>query len=130
MPLLTGLYAGLAGLLLLLLSVRVISRRVAARVSLGDGGDVELLRRVRAHANFCEFVPLALILIALVETGGSAPWVVHALGAPLIAGRAVHAWSIPADSLRGRQIGMMLTFAVLAMVSVICIVQAAGRIAG
>jgi hypothetical protein len=130
MPLLTGLYAGLAGLLLLLLSVRVIRRRVAARVSLGDGGDAELLRHIRAHANFCEFVPLALILIALVETAGTAPWVVHALGAALIAGRAAHAWAIPADSLRGRQIGMMLTFAVLAVASVICIVQAAGRIAG
>lgn len=130
MPLLTGLYAGLAGLMLLVLSVRVITRRVSERVSLGDGGNVDLMRRVRAHANFTEFVPLALILIAIVETAGTAPWLVHALGAPLIVGRAIHGWAIPADSLRGRQIGMMLTFAVLVVASVLCIVLAAGRIAG
>lgn len=130
MPLITAFYAGLAGLMLILLSVRVIGRRVKARVALGDGGDEELGRRIRAHGNFVEFVPLALILMALIETSGLAPWVVHVLGIPLIVGRAVHAWSITAQSLRARQAGMILTFFVLGVAAVICLGQGAMRIVG
>ena len=38
----TGIYAGLCGVLLLVLSYRVIQRRLAAKVGLGAGGDAEL----------------------------------------------------------------------------------------
>jgi hypothetical protein len=50
----TSLYAGALGLAYLALTARVIVRRRARRVAFGDGGDAELARRVRTHANFAE----------------------------------------------------------------------------
>ena len=89
----TGLYAGLAALLLLALSLRVIRARYATGVEIGDGGDPALARRIRSQANFVEYVPVALIVIAMAEANGEPGWVVHALGAALIvAGAVLLAW--------------------------------------
>lgn len=117
----TGLYAGLAGLMLIVLSVRVIQVRRARGFSSGDGGDAELKRRVRAHGNFCEYTPLALILLAGVEGAGSPAWFVHGLGICLLAGRASHAWSMTAGSIKARVAGMSLTFLVLGVGGVVAI---------
>ncbi|MGZ9080482.1 MAG: MAPEG family protein, partial [Burkholderiales bacterium] len=57
----TPLYAALLGLWLLVLSLRVVQQRRAARVSLGDGGNTALQRAIRAQGNFVEYVPLALL---------------------------------------------------------------------
>lgn len=111
----TGFYAGLAGLMLIVLSVRVIRRRRARGLSVGDGGDAELTRRIRAHGNFCEYVPLALIILATVEGAGYPAWLVHGLGICLLAGRVFHAWSMGAGSIRARVAGMSLTFLVLSV---------------
>ena len=48
-----------------LLSMRMISNRVRARVNLLDGGDEALTRAMRVHGNFAEYVPFALLLMAL-----------------------------------------------------------------
>ena len=66
----TPIYAGLLALLFILLSMRVIGTRRAARVALGDGGIPALLRRQRVHGNFAEYAPLALLLMALAELQG------------------------------------------------------------
>jgi hypothetical protein len=117
----TGLYAGLAGLMLIVLSVRVIQVRRARGLSAGDGGDAELKRRIRAHGNFCEYAPLALILLAAVEGAGHPAWLVHGLGICLLAGRVSHAWSMTAGSIRARVAGMSATFLVLGVGSVAAI---------
>ena len=57
----------LLALFFVVLTFRVIGKRRVARISLGDGGDRGLLRRQRAHANFAEYVPLALILMICAE---------------------------------------------------------------
>ena len=87
----TSLYAGLLGLMLVLLSALVIRVRIRARVSLGDGGDDALVRAIRAQANFAEYTPMALVLIALAEIQGAPGWVIHLLGLTLLAGRVAHA---------------------------------------
>ena len=51
------------------------------------GGDPLMLRRIRGHANFAEYTPLALVLITLLELAGEPRWELHALGASLLAGR-------------------------------------------
>ena len=76
----TALYAALLALLLLLLARSTILRRQTARILLGDGADEPLQRRIRAHANFAEYAPLGLILLALCEAQGAPPLVLHALG--------------------------------------------------
>src|SRR5579862_5269001 len=57
---------GLLGLLATALTIHVGRVRSAKQIFLGDGGDREMLTAIRAHANFIEFVPLALILILTV----------------------------------------------------------------
>lgn len=117
----TGFYAGLAGLMLIVLSVRVIQLRRVRGLSSGGGGDAELTRRIRAHGNFCEYVPLALIILAAVQGAGYPAWLIHCLGICLLAGRVVHAWSMAAGSIRARVAGMSLTFLVLGVGSVAAI---------
>ena len=81
----TSLYAGLLAFIFLALSARVVA--VRGRVSLGDGGDPEVLRRMRGHANFAEYVPLILVMMALLEYQQIAAWQLHAIGATLVFAR-------------------------------------------
>lgn len=126
MPVIAPLYAGLFALMLIALSLRVIRLRRARQVGVGDGGDEDLARRVRAQGNFTEYVPIALVLLLLLELGGAAPWLLHGLGLALLVGRIVHAWSLGARSGRGRVVGMSLTFAVLAVAAVRSLALAIG----
>jgi hypothetical protein len=82
----TPLYAGLLGLLFVILSLRVITTRFTARVTLGDGGDKMLAKRIRVHGNFAEYAPMGLILLTLAELQGAPLWVVHLLGVMLLGG--------------------------------------------
>ncbi len=114
MPVITPLYAALAAVILIGLSVRVIGVRRSRRVAIGDGADEDLVRRIRAQGNFAEYTPLALLLILLLELGAAPAWQLHLLGVALMLGRIVHAWSMTARSGNGRLAGMSLTFFVLA----------------
>jgi hypothetical protein len=110
------LYAGLLGLLLLALSGQVVRLRWRYRVGLGTGSSPELERAVRAHANFCEYVPLALVLMIGLSLAGAAPgWALHALGLALLVGRLLHAFGLSrsAGASRARQAGTILTWLVL-----------------
>lgn len=124
----TGLYAGIAALLLVVLSLRVIRARYATRIEIGDGGDPGLARRIRAQANFVEYVPLALVVIALAEANGAAAWMLHALGAGLVVGRVAHAIGFVAKAGPGvgRGAGMLLTYLVLVAGGLLAIAQALG----
>ncbi|NBN64596.1 glutathione metabolism protein [Microvirga tunisiensis] len=112
----TPVYAALLALLFLFLSYRVIARRNQARVALGHGGDADLTRRVRVHANFAEYVPFALLLLALCELQGAPFALLHGYGAVLLAGRLSHAYGVSqvAENLKFRMAGMIATFGVIA----------------
>ncbi len=81
-----ALYVGLFGILLIVLSLRVSFVRRDARVALGDGDNEMLRRRIRAHGNFVEFVPIALLLLALAEHTGLGSLFIHLFGIVLLAG--------------------------------------------
>ncbi len=123
-----SLYAGLLGLMFLALSIRVIGGRRLARVGLGDGGDLGLQRRMRAQANFAEYVPIVLLLMLLAELQGVSAWILHGVGACLVFGRIAHAVSISRDPepSGGRVVGMALTFTALGLSSVACLAVALG----
>jgi uncharacterized membrane protein YecN with MAPEG domain len=112
----TPLWASLLTILYLWLAAQVIRARYRTRTALGSGGDPGLERAIRAHANFAEYVPLALILIACIELQGGWPWLAHLLGATLLAGRTIHALGISqeAEVLSRRRNGMILTVTTLA----------------
>ena len=63
----TPLYAGLLGLMLLVLSALVSRQRLRHKVSIGDGDVPSVRAAMRVQANFVEYVPLALILLVLLE---------------------------------------------------------------
>jgi len=120
----TPLYAGLLALWFLVLSWRVIQRR-GKGIYLGDGGDQALLRVIRGHANFAEYVPLALLMMGFLEVARFSIYVLHALGIVLLVGRLLHGYalSFTAHSSFGRFWGATLTFIVLAIEALLCIYQ-------
>jgi uncharacterized protein len=122
----TSIYAALLTLLFVVLSVRVIGFRRVARVALGDGGNPQLMRRMRAHGNFAEYVPLALLLMAFAETQASPKWTIHALGLLLIVGRAIHAYGVGRDpeARYCRVSGMAMTFTMLVAAAILNLVVA------
>jgi hypothetical protein len=90
----TGLYVALATLLVLVLSIRVSLRRRSLRVSLGDGDDKELKKRIRAQANAIEYLPLGLLLLLCLEWNQTVPAILHACGIVLIAARVAHGFGL------------------------------------
>lgn len=110
------LYTALLALLLLVLSFNVVRLRRRHQVGIGTGSVQALERAVRAHGNFCEYVPLAIVLLALIEFGGNVPvWSLHLLGLLLLGGRVAHAFGLSrsAGASRARVVGTMLTWTVL-----------------
>ena len=118
-----ALYAGLFGLMLIVLSLRVSFIRREARVALGDGDEEILLRRIRAHGNFIEFVPITLLLLALSEHLGLGSLFVHLLGIALVVARAAHAFGIsqPDETFAFRMFGTTVTLIVLCIAALYCV---------
>lgn len=118
----TAFYASLLAALFILLSIRVIAQRREARVEIGPGESKELLRRMRVHANFAEYVPFALILLALAESLKVPPPLLHLVGLLLVAGRSIHAYGLSQNPhvMRMRVWGMSLTFAAIAAGALFC----------
>ncbi|MCC4310360.1 MAPEG family protein [Alcanivorax marinus] len=117
----TALYAALCGLLILALAFNVVRYRFGRGVSLGDGGDVLINRAVRAHGNTVEYVPLALILIGLLEGNNGNAWALHLYGLLLVLGRLAHAWGMlkPGSEVNTfRKLGIIATWLVLLAASV------------
>ncbi|RYH11851.1 MAPEG family protein [Tropicimonas sp. IMCC6043] len=119
MLVITPVYAGLLSLLLIGLSARVIRHRYAARISVGDGGDPEMQRRMRAQANCAEYAPIGIILLAMAEIQGMPAWLVTLFGAMLLLGRILHAWGFCATPqvMSARRWGMILTFGMIGMLA-------------
>jgi len=122
----TSLYAGLCGLLLVILYVRVSQRRLATQIGIGSGGDALLEQRIRAHGNFIESVPIALVLLYLLEQSGLEPIYIHAFGIALVLARLAHAQGISATAGRsaGRFYGSIGTLLIIAVLSVWLVVNA------
>jgi len=120
----TPFYAGLLALLFFVLSVKVVLRRQGG-ITLGDGGDKKMLRVIRGHGNFAEYVPLILLLMAMLEIGHTSTYVLHALGIALLAARLLHGYALSfTDHFRfGRFWGAGLTFLVLLAGGILCVLQ-------
>ena len=118
-----ALYVGLFGLLLIFLSMRVSLVRRDMQVSLGDGENEILQRRIRAHGNFVEFAPIGLLLLALAEHTGMGTLFIHLFGIVLLAGRVAHAYGISQEQepFIFRMAGMLATLGVIAILSLYCI---------
>src|SRR5436853_7519064 len=105
----TALYAGVLGILLVVISARVSVLRAKFKVMFGDGGKEPLMRAIRAQGNFTEYVPLALLLIGMVEWAGTKPWVVHSLAGGLLADPVMQHAGAAAINVPGRRTVMEIT---------------------
>lgn len=111
----TSLYAALLTLLYIVLAVRIIRLRWQEQVGIGTGESVPLKAAVRVHGNFAEYVPLALILLGLLELNGTSPQMLFVLGGLLFLARVFHAVGLTKSigvSIY-RTIGVLGTFGVL-----------------
>jgi len=113
-------YAAILALLYVYLSARTIGFRRKSRVSIGDGGDQELLRAVRMHANFAEYVQISLILLTFVELQAAPLLLVHVLGSLLLIARISHAYGISSVQAKGifRVGGMAGTFTTITIAAI------------
>jgi uncharacterized protein len=106
--------AGAAAILHVWLSLRVSRLRRPLKIGVGDGGNEVLARRVRAHGNFAENVPIFLVLLGVIElaTGGNL-WL---WGAALlfILARIAHAFGMDRPGANAlRVVGISLSWTVL-----------------
>ena len=105
--------AAAAAFINLWLSIRIGMIRTAKKISVGDGGDDALIRRMRAQANFIENTPIVLVLVAATELArGLNPWLIGVAGAYAL-GRVAHGVGMDGGKLgRLRGLGTMVTMAV------------------
>jgi len=108
-------YAAALAVMYVVLAVLVIRQRFKSRVGLGDGQQPALIKAVRIHGNFAEYVPLLLILLLTLEVQGAALWQLHLMGGLTLFGRVCHAIGLSKTSGTSapRLIGMLSTFGAL-----------------
>ncbi len=120
-PAVTTLAAALLGLIFAVLSGMVVAGRISGKEDLGDGDTTKypLFIAIRCQGNFAEYVPLTLLLIALVELHTGPTSLVKGLAAALVLARLMHpvGMRLPAPNpLRAG--GFIITLVVLAVASV------------
>jgi uncharacterized membrane protein YecN with MAPEG domain len=117
----TALYAAILALIVVALGINVTVHRVKLKVPLGDGGNPQMRRMIRLHANACEYIPLALILMLAYEINGGRHTALHLLGIALVAGRLLQTWGMWSTDNPGaaRGTGQTLTWLSIAVLAVL-----------
>ncbi len=127
------LYIALGALVLITLSAITIGRRRKHQTALGDGEAVELRQAIRAQGNCAEYLPMGLLMLALLDSSGVAPWLIHAFGIFLLMGRVLHALSLLkverykkgklVTHAKFRVRGMQLTFGTMGAMGALLLLQ-------
>lgn len=111
----TAIYASLLALIIIKLSFNVVSFRRKNRVDLGDGGDAEGIRHIRAHQNTLEYIPITLILFAAYELNNGNHLLLHGFGIALVFARIIYPLGLVSTKGKsfGRFYGTLITWLVL-----------------
>lgn len=112
-------YISIYTLMVVWLSIRVIDNRVKHRVSVGDGGVQALQIAMAAQSNAIEYLPLALLLMTVLELNGASAWFIHAFGMIFIVGRLYHIKGMFSQRLKYRVWGMKITLYSLVALAII-----------
>ncbi len=113
-----SLYLALNLILLFIVAYRVVQTRQKHDVGLGDGGNEDVLRSMRVHANFAEYAPLPLLGLFALGGLGAPVWLIHGFGAVFTAARYAHCFGFTASGdgrPLGRFLGTMGTAAVVVL---------------
>jgi len=107
----SSLYGSLLSFVFLALTTRVIKIRRSQKISIGDQGNQILQRAVRAQSNFCESVPIFMILLIIAELNMVNYIILHFCGLIILFGRVFHAFGISHEKAQFhfRASGMLLT---------------------
>jgi uncharacterized membrane protein YecN with MAPEG domain len=90
LPSTTAAYLGILGLLYAVLGLQVSRLRRGNQVLFGDGGNIKLRSAIRAHANFAEYVPIIVLMVAMLEMSGMPATRVHLMMGTLLVARLLH----------------------------------------
>ena len=89
------IYISLLALLIIFLAYRVTTFRRSEKISLGDQkASKAMLSSIRAHANAVENIPIASVLLLMLEINSVNPIVLHVFGTTLLLSRYAHAWGL------------------------------------
>lgn len=126
-PATTAIFAALLAIEFVLLSGWVIMGRLDKQALFGDANDKDFVKRIRTHANFFEYVPFALLLIALLEARGGSHGLVVTLLVILLIARLIHPVGMFAPPNSPRQFGcrgggIIATFGVMIVAAVALLV--------
>ncbi len=107
--------AGAAALINIWLMIRVGQVRTSEKVSIGDGGNENVIRRMRAHSNYIESAPFVVLLVAAIELASATSptwlWIVSGL---YLLGRVAHGVGMDDGKFgKGRMIGTLITMLTL-----------------
>ncbi len=107
----TGFYAGLLTLFYFYLTLQVVKQRRNNSIGIGDGGNTTVQRAIRVHGNFSEYIPIAIVLLFIIEAQNSPKLLCHSLGIVLILGRIFHHIGLSSSSGKsfGRFFGTFVT---------------------
>ncbi len=116
----TAFYTALLALIFVGLSFRTISLRNKHKVAIGHDQVSSLERAIRAHGNFSEYTPLALLLIYFVELNTDSYLMIHMLCISFLLGRIIHAINInkTKENLNLRVVGMVLSLGVIIIAAI------------
>jgi uncharacterized membrane protein YecN with MAPEG domain len=121
----TALWGGLLGLLMVVLAIIVVIARNGAKVLIEGGGNDDLVRKIRVFGNFSEYVPMAILLMAMAELTGAPSLSLNIIGAMLLVGRLMHWHGLHGKVLKPtRAIGVVLTWIAIAGSAGYCILAA------
>ena len=120
----TPIYAILLTMLYLVLSWRVIAERRGNRFAYGNNESHRVEAKIRAHANWAEYVPIALLLMLMAELQGTSALWLHLTGVLLLVGRVMHGFgmSFRPRQFAFRQYGMLLTLIAIPLALILNIV--------
>lgn len=115
-----AIYAGLLSLIFIWLGLEVGNIRRRDNVSIGDGGNIALIRRMRGQLNFVESVPLIIILAIIMAVMGTPYWLFHVGGVALVFARIFHGLYFTRDEAPywQRAVGAVVTLGILAICAV------------
>jgi uncharacterized membrane protein YecN with MAPEG domain len=124
-PVIVPFYAAILAIIFIFLSVRVARMRGETNIGIGHGGNPVLERRMRVQANFAEFVPFALLLLAFLEMQQHSRYLIHLLALALLIGRIIHAYGVSQDKedIRLRATGISITALVILIAAVLLLIN-------
>jgi len=116
------IYVVLLALLMCWLALNVVKARRKNKIPYADGGVTELQIARSAHSNAAEYIPIAMLLLLILEYNGAPLWMVHIVGVTFVVGRLMHSHSILKENLNLRVKAMQITIFSIMILSVLNII--------